>query len=47
MWSLLGEKQITNVFDFKAERYLPSYSQIAYLKEDGTIVQSHRKTFSR
>ena len=47
MWSLLGEKQITNVFDFKAERYLQSYSQIAYLKEDGTIVQSHRKTFSR
>lgn len=47
MWSLLGEKQISNVFDFKAERYLPSYSQIAYLKEDGTIVQSHRKTFSR
>ena len=47
MWSLLGEKQITNVFDFKAERYLPSYSQIAYLREDGKIVQSKRKTFSR
>lgn len=47
MWSLLGEKQVTNIFDFKAERYLPSYSQIAYLKDDGTIVQSLRKTFSR
>jgi len=47
MWSLLGEKQITNVFDFKAERYLPSYSQIAYLREDGKIVQSKIKTFSR
>jgi len=47
MWTLLGEKQITNIYDYKAERYLPSYSQVAYLNENGKIIQSTRKIFPR
>lgn len=47
MWTLLGEKQITNMFDFKAKKYLPSYSQIAYLDQDEKIIQSKRKVFPR
>ena len=47
MWTLLGEKQITNIYDFKAERYLPSYSQIAYLDNNGEIIQSTRNIFLR
>lgn len=47
IWTLLGEKQITNIYDFKAERYLPSYSQIAYLDNNGEIIQSTRKIFPR
>ena len=47
MWTLLGEKQITNIYDYEVGRYFPKYSQIAYLDDNGEIVQSTRNIFLR
>lgn len=47
LWTLLGEKQITNIYDFDTIKYLPTYSQIAYLDTQGKLIQSPMNVFQR